>query len=418
MKILSALLFAMSYEDVTPYSSSSSSPYVSSQWALKRRRVPEHRSETIDRPLIIGYAHNASSGKTERAIQDGADVIIWSFLHFDLVHELGRIKSDLNFKDIRKIRDEHEHVVHLAAFGGWNGPHPPVFTRDSQKSGPLKSLSGKSWFDVFMKFNKSHGYLFDGVDWDYEGHDDLNLPTAKLTLETLDIMADFSIAAKENGLIVTMAPAESYLDASAKPGIDSKFSLDLDFPPRAWTSLEYNASDEDRELVQSVGFSHAGRQCYAYVLAKAGIETFDWISIQFYEAYSPFAHDVSRMKLDHADALMKRVNRLINGYTVTNLPLPSSPEYIVKIPPSKLVLGVANSWADGLKFCKVSPSALRTAYDSTIAEYGHGYFGVMFWTIEEEEEDDKLRFTYSLNHALQKSDQQNNISTTKENKEL
>ena len=34
--------------------------------------------------IIIGYAHNAKSGKAEQAILDGINVIIWSFVHLDV----------------------------------------------------------------------------------------------------------------------------------------------------------------------------------------------------------------------------------------------------------------------------------------------------------------------------------------------
>jgi len=290
-----------------------------------------------------------------------------------------------------------------------------------------------------LEFNKSNGFLFDGIDWDYEGHDDLRSPTAKFTLETLNIMADFSVEAKKAGLIVAMAPAESYLDSSfeLQPNNNSiiidyhhdhehdhdhdhgRFSLRLDLPPRAWTpSYNHHATESDVELVTSAGFSHAGRQCYAYVLARAGIDTFDWISIQLYEAYSPFAHDVHRRGVDATEAIMVRVRRLVEGYTVSGLPLllnndsstsslSKVDQYEVKVPPSKLVVGIANGWADGLKFCKVGPSAVRLAYESTLTEYGEGFLGVMFWTIEEEgkgggggddddDDDDNSRLTHSL----------------------
>ena len=121
-------------------------------------------------------------------------------------------------------------------------------------------------------------------------------------------MADFSIRANlKYGMIVSMAPAESYLDAMVEEGsIDATFSLRLDLPPRAWTSSKHT-SDDDRKLIESVGFSHAGQQCYAYVLAKAGIVIFDWKSIQLYEAYSPFAHDLSR-NVNPVRALQVRID--------------------------------------------------------------------------------------------------------------
>lgn len=337
------------------------------------RKLPARDDGSIRRPIIIGYAHNAKSGKAEQAIKDGANVIIWSFLHLDIREEAGGqtkgfVRTDLDLKEITTLRNKYKQVVHLAAFGGWNGPHPPP------------DLDGVEWCEVFMEFNRSNGYIFDGIDWDYEGHDNLSAPTAKFTLDTLNIMADFSTHARQKyNMIVSMAPAESYLDSMANDdSIDAAFSLRLDLPPRAWTTSQY-ATDEDRKLIETVGFSHAGRQCYAYVLAKAGIDVFDWISIQLYEAYSPFAHDMSRKKLDPVDALMARVNRLSDGYTVTDIPALSSSEIQVKVPLHKLVIGVGNQWVDGLKFCEVKPESLYLAYQHTVEKYNQGFLGVMFW---------------------------------------
>ena len=354
----------------------------SSSITMKR----QSRSLPSARPLIIGYASNAKSGKVEQAILDGASVIIWSFIHLNIRNDDGRscdIKTALDLIEIKRIRDKYKHVVHLAAFGGWNGPHPPTFSDGS-------SLSGGKWCDVFMQFNEMNGFLFDGIDWDYEGNDNLDAPTSKFTLETLEIMADFSIEAKSKGLIVSMAPAESYLDAAVVPGgIDATFSLRLDLPPREWTS------PEDRDMIK--GFSHAGRQCYTYVLAKAGVETFDFISIQLYEGYASYLYEVTRMKKDPVDAILKRVNGFVGGYVVSEMPLKSNPEYEVKIPSSKLVIGVGNRWCDGVKFCKIHPKTLKDAYDRT----GKGFLGVMFWTINEEGDDADSRLAYALEKEFQ-----------------
>ncbi|KAL7431169.1 hypothetical protein ACHAXH_001789 [Discostella pseudostelligera] len=374
------------------------------------RQLPSS-STRGDAPIIIGYAHDAKSGKADQAILDGINVIIWSFVHLDVDGTSvttdqqqqqqqqqkirGTIRTDLDLESIRTIRNKYDHVVHLAAFGGWNGPHPPPYI-----------MSGKEWCQVFLKFNQDHGNIFDGIDWDYEGHDDISSPTSRFTLDTLDIMVDFSVEAKRHGMIVSMAPAESYLDSTIQSGssIDAQFSFALNLPPRAWTSSP-SASEEDKEIIATAGFSHAGRQCYAYVLAKAGIETFDWVSIQLYEAYSPFAHDVHRRKMDPVEALMMRINHLVvEGYTVTDVPLSSpslSPsEFVVKIPMSKLVLGIANGWADGRKFCKVEPSSIKSSYDAALEQCGHGFLGVMFWTVEEEGNTDEQRMTYLLNREL------------------
>ena len=265
-------------------------------------------------------------------------------------------------------------------------------------------MTGRLWFDVFDEFNLANGDVFDGIDWDYEGHDDLSSPTSRFTLETLDAMVEFSIEAKARGYIVSMAPAESYLDPTIEVGgIDAVFSTDLDLLPRSWTHDRYGATDDDRDVVRKAGFSHAGRQCYAYVLAKAGMDTFDWISLQLYEAYSPFAHDVHRKRMAEDEALMMRIRRLVDGYTILALPIDGASSYEVRVPPSKLVIGIANGWADGMKFCRVDPISIRRAYEATAAEYGRGFLGVMFWTVEEEGGDDAddRRLTHSLRREFE-----------------
>ena len=97
----------------------------------------------------------------------------------------------------------------------------------------------------------------DGIDWDYEGHDDPNSPTSHFSVGTLDAMADFSVEAKSLGYVVSMAPAESYLDPTIEVGgIDAVFSTDLDLPPRSWTHDRYGATDDDRDVA-------GGRQDHA-----------------------------------------------------------------------------------------------------------------------------------------------------------
>jgi hypothetical protein len=71
----------------------------------------------------------------------------------------------------------------------------------------------------FEHFNVQLGGLFDGVDWDLEGNDNRSAPTARFTIETLNVMADFSVCVKKTlGMSVSMAPAESYLDALGPSG--------------------------------------------------------------------------------------------------------------------------------------------------------------------------------------------------------
>lgn len=322
-------------------------------------------------------------------------------------------RTDLDLNRIHTIRDQFTNVVHIAAIGGWNGPHPSPANcnssndKNNNNNNISCGVSGEQWCDAFMEFNRRNNYLFDGVDWDLEGHDNRAGPTSSFTMETLRIVSDFSIAVKtkyeRHNLIVSMAPAESYLDALLLPGDgmnkeegsiattsgsvddnndddDVSFSLRLNLPPAAWMD-----DPDDRDIIKKAGFEHAGRQCYAYVLHRAGVESFDWIALQLYEAYSRFVHETTRRKPKPSEqtlALVRRVEALRNGFMVN---LPEYGRVKIVIPPSKLVFGVSNGWADGEKFCKVDPSALSSAMEILESrQRGRGYRGAMFWTIDDE----------------------------------
>jgi len=195
------------------------------------------------------------------------------------------IVTDLDMSQIQKVRQHHreQNLIHMAAFGGWNGPHPPA----------TNGINGKEWCHAFVKFNQQYGDVFDGIDWDLEGHDERNSSTSQFTIEVLNIMADFSKEAKENfDLLVSLAPAESYFDPllsmdkknnTSTIEINSKddssdvyetdsFSMKLNLFPSVW-----NQNEQDRQYIRNAGFSHAGLQCYTYVLHRAGLDTFDWI---------------------------------------------------------------------------------------------------------------------------------------------
>jgi hypothetical protein len=183
-------------------------------------------------------------------------------------------------------------------------------------------------------------------------------------------------------------------------------------------------------FVQAAGFKHAGMQCYAYVLARASVASFDWISLQLYESFSRFQHDTTRRNppIPQAEAIFARAEAFSNGFWV-HMPPPHAKEEMtshnqqgsgtlmpvhmgdtwnhlkkfvkevvweivghyrhwlgllphlptdykvttehvaqpdraqwvrlrVQVPVDKLVIGVANGWADGEKVCRVNPSEL------------------------------------------------------------
>ena len=88
-------------------------PGMSLSTPLKQRHQRYLPQIINNKPIIIGYDHNAKSGKAERAIKtDGANVIIWSFLHLhEDVDDTKKIKTALDLTEIRNIRDKYEHIM-------------------------------------------------------------------------------------------------------------------------------------------------------------------------------------------------------------------------------------------------------------------------------------------------------------------
>lgn len=275
--------------------------------------------------------------------------------------------------------------MHVAAIGGWNAPHPP------------SGVTAEAWANAIWEFNVKNGHIADGIDWDYEGHDDRSGPTSKFSLETLNIMADVSVILKEKyQMLVSMAPAESYFDALAE---DTSFSLDLNLFPHPWDKTKV-----DRALIEESGFEHAGRQCYTYVWHRAGGEkTFDWIGLQLYEAYSRYLHETSRAIEDDTDVVaaqvegvVRRTVALFDGFDVD---LPQYGKTRISVLPSRLVFGFGNGWTDNKKFVSVRPEALQ---DILVRLKIAGF---MFWTVEEEGTGG-VYMSYIISDAIQQSEEE------------
>ena len=337
--------------------------------ASPRQEQWKPRQPKKQEPLVIGYSHNPKGDKISEAIDHGVNVVCWSFLHLDTDGQdppSPIIRTDLDLSAIQTLRDAEAkgHVLHMAAIGGWNGPHPPP------------DFTGAQWAQTFDSFNEENGYISDGFAWDLEGHDDRAAPTSAFTLDTLDVMADMSKALKDQyGYIVSVAPAESYLDVLAT---DDQFSLELNLFPR-W----YENNKADRQMIQNEKFSHAGRQCYAYVIHRAGIDSFDWVAIQLYESFSRFVYETTvvaerdgeNLISSQMDAMRRRAVAGFDGFEVV---LPNYGKVRIQVPPWKLVFGFANGWADGNKVVKVERRALNRLFVRLKTA------GVMFWTIDEE----------------------------------
>merc|ERR1719235_2984809 len=81
----------------------------------------------------------------------------------------------------------------------------------------------------------------------------------------MNLVVDMSTDAKKAGFIVTMVPAQSYLDSS---------------------TIDFNLSLRNSYADWHPDFHYHGLNCYMYLLAAAPKGTFDLISVQLYESWS------------------------------------------------------------------------------------------------------------------------------------
>ena len=180
-------------------------------------------------------------------------------------------------------------------------------------------------------------------------------------------MGEMSQLAKQDGYIVGMAPAESYMDPST-----SEFDYNLLHNYPEWTELQPN-------------FNYHGRNIYSYLYSQyrtttSGEDTFDFISFQLYEGYSHAVYNISILGTQPSLYLQSFVEMVLKGWDIATF---SSSSISVHVPRTHLVVGLANGWADGNKFLLVWPEELVAGYESLKAAGIHPR-GFMFWNIADE----------------------------------
>ena len=285
---------------------------------------------------------------------------------------------DCASKIITKLHEMNLPTTHLISIGGWNSPHPDTSNHVE---------------DVYTAWKQWNNGLFDGFDWDIEGNDDFDSPYNHFTSACLDLMGRMSQLAKQDGFIVTMAPAESYLDPTC-----SVFDYDLNHTYSEW------------DVIQP-GFKYHGHNTYAYLLAKYGsttlkpntpattdtiaqpspkhtaeisresasaavtcVDTFDLVIIQLYEGYSHAEYQLTRLKRPPYDYFHHYLISLYQGWSVI---FPTDIEFdeighnyegnsghrLIKIDRNKLVIGLANGWAGDGKFLLLYPDEVSILYN-------------------------------------------------------
>ena len=138
-------------------------------------------------------------------VKNGANEIALSFLKLD-VHPNGTIfvnPGKFNLSEFLEtkmhLNEKGYNVRYLASLGGWNAPHAPTNWYNAPIEEGVK---------VFEEFNlvdpKYGGRLVDGIDWDYEGFDNLTNPEVCFTQPLLDFMGLFSVALVDLGYWVSM----------------------------------------------------------------------------------------------------------------------------------------------------------------------------------------------------------------------
>ncbi|KAJ3347052.1 hypothetical protein HDU91_006864 [Kappamyces sp. JEL0680] len=319
--------------------------------------------------LIVGYANwNQCDQGLVAAAENGVNVLIWFSVDLLWNNATGaRIDRGPDWECYRRIRTKMDPaLVHLISIGGWNSAHPNA------------PLTGKDWFQVWDEWNRnvvgngSVPLAFDGIDWDLEGNDDPKSPWNAFTKPVLDVMGEMSQEAKRAGYIVSLAPAESYLDATT----------------HRFDRVLTHASPEYPD------FYYHGHNVYAYLLSKygsirlasKGVETFDFVTVQFYERFSHILYNTTVLHQPASAYLCNILGAYSDGWWVdfASDPEMELPSDTVAVAPSRLVVGLANAWATNDNgFLFVSQSELSQLWEN--CQYRAR--GFAFWDIADEGKD-------------------------------
>eukprot|EP01039_Chlorochromonas_danica_P003052 gene3052-3331_t len=356
-----------------------------------------HDPTTISSPLppkiIVGYANwNQCDDKIIQAVKDGVNVVIWFSINLSTDQNTeGHPPIITNGPDmdcvaekVRIIRDELKlPCVHLISIGGWNSPHP-----DTTHSADVMFQAWHHWNRHHIARPEKGFHGFDGIDWDIEGNDTPSSPYNTFSVPCLDLMGRFSQLAKATGYLVAMAPAESYLDPSI---------------PLFDRSLLHEYEEWKGHIPT---FAYHGRNVYAYLLARYGVtslaasdhntiplevETFDFITIQFYEGYSHLLYRLSHGNQEVEEEVERVVRRLVDGWSL-NFSVDSELDYpteeLIRIAPERLVIGLANGWAGDGKFLLLSTDQIESVYQHLIKK-NMSIRGFAFWNILDEGQTSK-----------------------------
>ena len=268
-----------------------------------------------DGPIIAAWHNGCNEMQTLHSVKQGVNVIFWFsvVLVKDKDTQQPKVAGGPDPACIAKVRAAIENqklpTSHLISIGGWNTPPPDI------------SFSGAEWFDAWNEWNSRLPVPFDGFDWDLEGNDLVTHPYNEIQPECLQLVIDMSVAAKKAGLLVTLAPPQSYFDVTT--GQFNRFlnNSDPHFHPE---------------------FYYRGRNSYAYIFAAAPAGTFDLVEVQLYETFAPALRSLNAGVLGE-DYLRSWVANLLSGWmiNVTDPLLPLKGLVPVHLDSSRLLVGIS-----------------------------------------------------------------------------
>jgi len=322
-------------------------------------------------PIIQGYVDIVVPSTTVyntvyTACKNGVNVLTWSFI--ELVSNNGNAQISLhsqnggtvNFTRIAQLANQLKTdglpTTHLVSIGGWGVAHPDT------------THTAQTWYGVWRDWNNglntTYGFMFDGFDWDAEGEDTVSGPNNYFSVACLDLMGGMSRLAKGDGYIVTIVPAQSYLDVE-----NTAFSLYVNLS-QSWAPT----------------FSYHGANVYAYLIAKYD-QYIDAVLLQVYEGWSRAGYDCSVTEVGRYFTSLVR-NMTVTGWNVrfSQVPAVGLPDQLIKIAPQKLIIALANGWATPQqgptwteqKFPLFWPEEIQPSWNPS------NYKGFGFWEVNDE----------------------------------
>lgn len=326
--------------------------------------------------LNMGYASECNPEKIVQAAINGVNVIFWFSIDLanvngkpaiipNSVQPLPSVECIINVANI--LKKKNLKTTHMVTIGGWAAQHPTTAFPASEM--------WKTWKDWNKNVIEAAGLLggFDGIDWDMEGTNTPSDPTNYLAKDMMDLVGEISQLAKSDGYIVSIVPAESYLDPTT-----SLFD----------NSLLHNYPEWQNE---GVTFNYHGHNGYAYLLAKYGKtgldDTYDMVTIQLYESYTHVLYNVTKLNQTPSTYLENWVPKVQNGWFVDFSSFPSFDIASQQVSVSKTVLciGLGNGWADYSRNLLIMPNDLEIAYNNLL-KLKIEPRGFAFWSIENEGE--------------------------------